>query len=146
MTERQKGAGKPKNDTRFKPGNPGRRKGSRHKATMAAEALLDGEAEKLSRKAVEMALEGDPVALRLCLDRVLPARRERPVNVSLPKLTSPGATVAALEKLVQAVAQGTVLPTEATALSALIDGYRKAVETADLEARLAKLEEEIQAK
>ena len=54
--------------------------GARHKATVAAEALLDGEAEALTRKAVEMALAGDGTALRLCLDRIIPPRRERPVR------------------------------------------------------------------
>jgi hypothetical protein len=49
-------------------GNPaGPPKGTRHKATIAAEALLDGEVEALTRKAIERALEGDGVALRLCL-------------------------------------------------------------------------------
>ena len=47
--------------------------GARHKATIAAEALLDGEAEALTRKAVEMALSGDGAALRLCLDRIYTA-------------------------------------------------------------------------
>ena len=51
----------------FKPGNPGRPKGARHKATIAAEALLDGEAEGLTGKVLEMALAGDTVAMRLCL-------------------------------------------------------------------------------
>jgi hypothetical protein len=54
-------------------GNPaGRRAGSRNKASLAVEALLDGEAEKLSRKAVEMALEGNAVALRLCHSLLAP--------------------------------------------------------------------------
>ncbi len=73
-----------KQDGRFKPGqygNPaGKPKGTRHRTTMAIEALLDGEAEALSRKAIEMALAGDGVALRLCLERLLPARRDRPVS------------------------------------------------------------------
>jgi hypothetical protein len=46
----------------FAPGNPGRPKGSRNKATLAAEALLDGEAEALTRKAIELALAGDVTA------------------------------------------------------------------------------------
>jgi hypothetical protein len=49
-------------------GNP---KGSRHRATLAAEALLDGDAEALTRKCVEMALAGDATAMRLCLDRLI---------------------------------------------------------------------------
>jgi hypothetical protein len=52
----------------FPKGNPGRPKGARHKATVAAEALLDGQAEALTQKAVDAALEGDTTALRLCLD------------------------------------------------------------------------------
>jgi hypothetical protein len=70
---------------RFQPGvsgNPaGRPKGAKNKSTLAAEALLDGEAEALTRKAVEMALRGDTVALRLCLERLMPPRRDRPVAV-----------------------------------------------------------------
>jgi hypothetical protein len=42
-------------------GNPlGRRVGCRNKTTIAAAALLAGEAEALTRKAVELALVGDP--------------------------------------------------------------------------------------
>jgi hypothetical protein len=46
--------------------------------------LLDGEAEAPTRKALELALEGEASALRLCLERIIPARRERLVNVGLP--------------------------------------------------------------
>src|SRR5262249_245080 len=49
----------------------------RNRATVAAEALLDGQAEALTRKAIERALDGDILALRLCLDRILPARTGR---------------------------------------------------------------------
>src|SRR5689334_3084270 len=60
-------------------GNPrGKPKGARHRSTLAAEALLDGEAEALTRKAIEMALAGESTALRLCLNRILSPRRERP--------------------------------------------------------------------
>jgi hypothetical protein len=52
--------------------------------------LLDEEAEALTRKAVELALEGDTVALKICLDRILPPRRERDVRVNLPSFRSPG--------------------------------------------------------
>jgi hypothetical protein len=62
-----------KQDGRFKPGqsgNPaGKPKGARHKTTLAMEALLEGEAEGPTRKAVEMALAGDTTAMRLCFER-----------------------------------------------------------------------------
>ena len=66
-------------------GNPcGKPRGARHKATLAAEALLDGEAAALTRKAIERALEGDGVAVRLCLERILPARRIVPSGLTCP--------------------------------------------------------------
>ena len=74
----------------FRPGqsgNPrGRPQGSRHKTSMAIDALLDGDAERLTRKAIEMALSGDGTAMRLCLDRIAPARKDRPVPFTLPTL------------------------------------------------------------
>jgi uncharacterized protein DUF5681 len=86
-------------------GNPtGRPLGARHKATVAAEALLDGEAQALTRKAVEMALAGDTTAMRLCLDRILPPRRERLINLKLPPLRSPADAAAAMAAITAAVA------------------------------------------
>src|SRR5271163_1830995 len=70
-------------------GNPrGRRYGSRNKATLAAAVLLEGESEALTRKAVELALAGDPTALRLCIERILPPCRERAVKFALPPIES----------------------------------------------------------
>src|SRR6516225_1902789 len=75
--------------TKGQSGNPaGKPRGARHRATLAAEALLDGEAEALTRKAIELALAGDPIAMRLRLDRILPPRRECPTTFALPDLGS----------------------------------------------------------
>ena len=64
-------------------GNPGgRRRGSRNRTTLAAAVLLEGQSEALTRKAVELALAGDPVALRLCIERILPVCRERAVRLA----------------------------------------------------------------
>src|SRR5215831_18707666 len=68
----------------FAKGNPGKPRGARHRSTLAAEALLDGEAEALTRTAIELALAGDTIALRLCLDRIIPTRRHRAVAFGLP--------------------------------------------------------------
>ena len=71
-------------------GNPaGKPKGARNRATLAAEALLDGEATALTRKAIELALAGDSTALRLCLECLLPARKERLIEFSLPAIVGP---------------------------------------------------------
>ena len=75
-------------DGRFASGNPGKPKGARHKTTLAMEALLEGEAEAISRKAIEMAKAGDHVALRLCFDRLLPPKKERLIELDIPKITA----------------------------------------------------------
>ena len=125
---------------RFGPGNPGRPKGARHKATRAAEALLDGEAEALTRKAVEAALGGDSAALRLCLERILPARRDRPMRFEAGPLQSTGDLAALSCRLLEAVAAGEITPEEAKAVGGIVETARRAIETEELERRIAALE------
>ena len=60
-------------------GNPaGRPPGSRNHATLLAEQLFDGASGALANKAVQLALEGNIVALRLVLGRIIAPRRHRP--------------------------------------------------------------------
>ena len=95
-------------------GNPaGRPKGSRNRSTMALEAILEGEGEALTRRAVEMALEGDGPALRLCLDRIYPARKDRPVTFELPSIETTADLPKATGALLEAVASGELTPSEA---------------------------------
>lgn len=124
----------------FQPGNPGKQKGTRHRITRAMQELLDGESEALTRKAVELALAGDPVALRLCLDRLLPVLRERPVSVALPPLVSSKDAVAASAALIEAVARGEIAPGEARELGRLLELHLRSIEVHELETRLATLE------
>jgi hypothetical protein len=126
----------------FQPGNSGRPSGARNKATLALEALLDGEAEALTRKAIEMALEGDTTAMRLVMDRIMPPRKDRPVMFALPKLETPADAVKATATLVEAVASGDLTPTEAEDLSRLVDRFVRAVETTDILVRLESFEAE----
>lgn len=122
-------------------GNPsGCKTGSRHKATIAAQALLDGEAEGLTRKAVELALGGDMTALRLCLERIVPPRKDAPVKVSLPAMESVADIPAVTAAVLEAVARGELTPSEAQAVAGLVEAHRKAVELADIEKRVAALE------
>jgi hypothetical protein len=123
------------------PGNPrGRPAGSRHRTSLAVEALLEGEAEGLTRKAVEMALGGDTTALRLCLERLVPPRKDKPVAITLPKLMSVGDLPGVTSAVLEAVAAGDMTPSEGEAVSRLVEVHRRAVETADMEQRLAALE------
>ena len=137
-TERKQGG------SQFPPGqsgNPaGRPKGARNKATLALETLLDGQAEALTQKAIELALGGDMMALRMCLDRILPARRDRPVSIEMPTINTAADAKEASAALLAAVAAGSLTPSEAAEIGKLIDAYVKAVETTEVLARLEKLE------
>lgn len=124
-------------------GNPGGRpKGSRNRSTKALEAIFEGEAEALTRKAIELALEGDTVALRMCMDRLMPVRKDRPITFTLPEIETAADLTKATRALMEGVADGSITPSEAAELSKLVDAHVKAVEVQDVAARLIALEEE----
>ena len=127
-------------DGTFTAGNAGKPKGTRHKATQAVLALLDGEAEALTRQAVTMALDGDGVALRLCLERIAPPRRDAPVQFDLPRMETARDAAKAAGAVLEAVAEGDLTPTEGAHIMALVETYRRTLETSELEARVAALE------
>lgn len=128
-------------DGRFSEGNPGRPKGARHKTTLAIEALLDGEGEALAQKAIDLALEGDMAALRLCIERLAPQRRDSPVAFSLPEMNSAQDAAKAASAVLAAVSEGELTPMEASHVMGLVEQYRRALETSQLEARISKLED-----
>jgi len=141
MTDDPKSIGR-KTDGTFAPGNclGGRTPGARNRTTRAVEALLEGEHEALTRKAIDKALEGDMTAMRLCLDRIAPPRKDAPISFDLPPIKSAADTVAASSALLDAVAGGDVTPDEAGRVMALLTAHKSLVETGDLEQRIAALE------
>lgn len=124
----------------FESGNPGRPKGARHKVTIAVEALLQGEHEKLTRVAIDKALEGDMVALRLCLERIAPPRKDAPVSISLPSVRTAADAVEASATVLDALTSGEVTPEEAGRVMTLLTAHKALVETCDLERRIEVLE------
>ncbi|SLN23289.1 hypothetical protein ROJ8625_00933 [Roseivivax jejudonensis] len=127
-------------DGKFAPGNPGRPRGARHRITRAVEELLEGEAEGITRKAVEMALEGDTTAMRLCLERIAPAKKDAPVSFDLPDMKTAEDATKAAQAVLKAVSEGELTPSEAASVMALVETYRRALETEELERRVAALE------
>jgi hypothetical protein len=109
---------------------------------MLAERLLDGEAEAMIRTVIDKAKQGDMIALRLCLDRILPPRRDRPVQFAIPELNSADDASKTMAAITTAVASGELTPTEAAELSRVIDSYLKAIELTDIERRLHTLEQQ----
>ncbi len=125
-----------KNTTRFEKGtsgNPnGRPKGSRNRSTLAAEALLDGEAEALTRLVIELALKGDLGAVRLCLEKLIPARRSRVIQFDLPETSTVEDVVIACDAVITSMADGEISPDEAATVAGVLASKRKAIETVEL--------------
>ena len=129
---------------RFKPGqsgNPnGRPKGARNKTTLAVEAMLDGEHEALTRKVIELAKDGDMGAMRLCMDRLAPARKDRHIEFALPKMQKASDAAEAAAAIVAAVSVGELTPSEASELTKVVECYARTLQVSDFEARLERLE------
>lgn len=129
-------------------GNPaGRPRGARNRATVLAEQLLEGEAERLVRQAIDRAMDGDVLAMRLCLERILPVLRGRRIQLDLPSDDTAPEQAArgiagAVSATARAMAEGEITPEEAMTVAGIFELQRRAVETADLERRLARLEDE----
>jgi hypothetical protein len=102
--------------------------------------LLDGEADKLTRKAVELALGGDTTALRLCLERIVPAAKARPIKIELPTVETMADVLKAQGVAIRAMADGEITPDEAATIASVLDAKRRAIETVELEKRIAALE------
>jgi hypothetical protein len=98
--------------------------------------LFDGEADALSQKALELALGGDRTALWLCLDRILPPRRERPVQLDLPPIDRPADIASAMAAVVAAAAQGRTTPGEAAKLGQLVSTYLRTIQVSEFDRRL----------
>lgn len=127
-------------DGTFAKGNPGRPKGTRLKVTRAVEELLEGQSEAITQKALDMALEGDTTALRLCLERIAPPRKDTPVTFPVPSMESAQDAARAAQAVLQATADGSLTPLEAAAVMNLVENYRRTLEVSELETRIAKLE------
>jgi hypothetical protein len=122
-------------------GNPaGRPRGARNRTTVLMQSLLEANAEAIARKAIDLATGGDLTAIRICFDRLVPARKDDAVALELPPLKSAADTVTAASTIVAAVAAGELAPSEAADIAKAVDIYVRALATQQFEERLAKLE------
>jgi hypothetical protein len=122
-------------------GNPaGRPLGSRNQSTLFFEELLQGQGEALIQKGIELSLEGDTRALGICWDRLLPARKERAVELRLPSVNDAKGISAALASVVTAVADGRITPGEAESLARVLETQMRVVEFEALAQRVGELE------
>ncbi|CDZ79880.1 hypothetical protein BN1013_00380 [Candidatus Rubidus massiliensis] len=123
-------------------GNPkGKIKGTRNKATLVAEQLLQGELETICRRLVQEAVEGNMQAIKMVLDRLLPPKRNIPVAIDLPKLENSSDALDAIAYVTMAVSRGNLSIDEGESLSRMIEVYVRAMEAHDYETRLSKIEQ-----
>ncbi len=118
----------------------GRPQGSRNKMTLEAQKLLEKYSGSLVSKCIFGALEGNHQALRLCLDRILPPKREHGFRLKLGGIQNARDVAKATERLVQAVAEGRISPSSGEAIARMLEIQRHAIETSELEARMGELE------
>jgi len=134
----------PVNSGRFQKGvsgNPrGKPTGSRNTATVLAEKLIEGEAEEITRATIQLALKGDPTALRLVFERLVPLRKGRSIRFKSPPIKSTHDAVQALASILDGLSKGELTSCEAADAAGVIEIYRRTVETNEFEARLAALE------
>jgi hypothetical protein len=133
------------NSSQFKrgtSGNPsGRPPGSRNHATLLMEALLEGEAHELTRKAIDLAKAGDTHALRLCLDRLMPPGKNRLVHFDLPPIRGLDDVTLVMVSILAAISEGKITPQEGEVISRILAEHAKVMTTQDVERRLQKLEQ-----
>jgi hypothetical protein len=130
----------------FKPGqsgNPaGKPPGAKNRATILAQALLDGEAEVLTRKVIELAKAGDMQALKICLDRFFPPLRAQaaPVQVEIPATDNMGDIANAF---IKAAADGRLSPDVAAQMVSAVGTLARIAEVDELKKRLVALEQAV---
>lgn len=122
-------------------GNPkGRPRGTKDKRTELRE-MLKPHALKLVKKTVDLALDGDTTALRLCLERLIPTIKQKDEYIKF-KLIGTNRTEQS-DSVIQAMSNGEITLTEATAVLQTMATQCRIAEMDELEERLRKLEDRI---
>ena len=126
----------------FEPGNKlgrGRPKGSRNK-TKPGQDLLDEYAPHLVRKCIAEAMQGDQSAMRICMERISPARRGAIITMNLPPIKTAGDVDKAAESVTQAIRRGNLTPAEGNIMMSILESRSRVIERVQWESRLEKLE------
>jgi hypothetical protein len=126
----------------FAPGNRlgrGRPKGSGNKVK-PGQALLDDYAEPITRKCIALAMRGDRSAMRICMERISPARRGASIQMNLPPIKTAADVDRAAEKVTQAIRRGNLTPTEGATMMSILESRSRVFERVQLEGRLDKVE------
>jgi len=123
-------------------GNPaGKPMGTKHKATMLAEQLAEGDAEEIMQVVITKAKAGDIAALKLILPRLWPAPRTPAIKIALPDTSTAAGLAEAVDRIIAGVSVGRLSPEQARDLSSLITARKGILETTVLAERIEALEQ-----
>jgi hypothetical protein len=101
---------------------------------------LESLADPLTKICLSLAFQGNPTAMRLCMERIMPARRQRALHFKLPSTKTLADVAEASESVLSDVARGKLTPAEGEAVSGMLDGRRRMIESQELDQRLRALE------
>jgi hypothetical protein len=125
----------------FSKGNPGRKLGSKNKATIVAASLAGETGEEILRKAIEMAMGGNVAMIKFLLDRILP--KERPIQLELPHLDYAHDSVDAMAEIVDAVSSGRISPREAADVAQLVSAFTRAIDITEAQHQIDLLKSKL---
>lgn len=124
----------------FGKGNPGRPRGVKDKRVIMAEAMSSDDFKKVVAAMLRKALKGDVPAGKLFFDRLWPVPKGRNVFLPFPDTGTAEGVAAAMSQVVQALGRGELDPAEAQQVEQVLEGQRRALETAELAQRVKRLE------
>ena len=142
-------SGRCKTSGRFTKGNhysKGRPVGSRNSASISVENLFLDEAEQLTRRCIELALQDQPSlpALKLAIERICPVRKDSPINVDLPAITDISSASEFTSALLEKVTVGELTPSQAELLSRIAEKATRAQQLVEIEMKLEELTVQLQ--
>ncbi len=126
-------------------GNPsGRPCGSRNKATLLAEQLIQDDAEAIVGKLVELAKKGEPHALRLCVERLVSVRKERTIDLDVRPMENTHDLPLTFPDVLIAVAEGRITPGEGQSLANMMVAHSQNLQANELARRVQELESHLE--
>lgn len=125
------------------PGGPGRPKGRKNNTTLEVQQLLGENAKALTTKCIVLAMQGQPAALRLCMDRLIAPHRDAHVRFGGTQIKTAADVDRALERTWKLIARGEIAPAEGESLARILMVRKAMIETAEFDERLRRLEERV---
>lgn len=136
-------AGKMQKNNRFQKGqsgNPkGKTKGTKNKATRIVESLMQNELDSICQKLLELAVDGNIQAIKLVLDRILPPKASRSVEIAIPKIENAKDALQAISMVIHAVGEGELTPSEGEAITKIIQSFTQSLQSYEFDQRLSIL-------